>query len=76
MATITLSTNQNDRIICPLRGEISVEWCLGCPRRVSVDYLGHQTVIVCDPGIAPERYRDPHGAAAGWLQDVPEIDGI
>ena len=54
-------------LVCPLRGEIDVQWCLGCPRRLRVSYEGDRTVIVCDPGSGP-----PHDRQAGALRDVPE----
>jgi len=56
---VTLSTDQSGRVVCPRRGVIDLDWCLGCPRRVSVEHVGSQTVIVCDPGIPPERYQRP-----------------
>jgi hypothetical protein len=56
---VTLSVDQSERVVCPRRGGIDLEWCLGCPRRVSVEHVGTQTVIVCDPGIPPERYQHP-----------------
>jgi hypothetical protein len=59
VTTVTLSTDQSERVVCPRRGSIDLEWCLGCPRRVSVEHVGDQTVIVCDPGIPAERYQRP-----------------
>jgi len=59
VTTVTLSTDQSERVVCPRRGSIDLEWCLGCPRRVSVEHVGNQTVIVCDPGIPAARYQQP-----------------
>lgn len=70
MTIVTLSPNE--RIACPVRGEVDVEWCSGCPRRVSIDRAGNQTVIVCDQGILPRRYHQAR-TGAGPLRDVPDI---
>lgn len=44
---------------CPRRGEISAEWCQGCPDRVSIDRDGDRLVVVCAV--------DPDAALAGGL---------
>ena len=40
----------NDLVACPRQGELHVEYCLGCPRRISVEQNGCRTVVVCEPG--------------------------
>jgi hypothetical protein len=64
---ITLHEDSDGFLVCPRRGEIDVQWCLGCPRRLRVDYEDGRAVVVCDPG--SER---PHARDAGPLRDVPE----
>jgi hypothetical protein len=54
-------------LLCPRRGEIDVQWCLGCPRRVRVSHRDGRTVVACEPG--SER---SHDHQAGPLRDVPE----
>ena len=49
MDTLQLETDGNF-IDCPRQGELHVEYCMGCPRRVRVDQEGDRTVVVCDPG--------------------------
>jgi hypothetical protein len=63
-----LVVNDEERVKCPRRGEIDVEWCLGCPRRLGVEEVGHRTTIVCDPGTEDRSSHDP-----GPLRDVPDI---
>ena len=63
-----LIVDSNERVDCPRRGEIDVEWCLGCPRRIKDENDGNQRVIVCSPGIEKRSSHDP-----GPLRDVPEI---
>ena len=63
-----LNTNSEDRVKCPRRGEIDVEWCFGCPRRVDVERDGDRVVIVCDPGTDDRSSHDP-----GPLRDLPDI---
>lgn len=62
----------SERIVCPHRGEIDVEWCLGCPRRVSVEHAGSQTMIVCDADGSPRSYHEAF-IATGPFRDVPDI---
>jgi hypothetical protein len=64
---IELHEDHEGYLVCPRRGEIDVQWCLGCPRRLRVTYEGDRAVIVCDPGSGPI-----HDVAAGPLRDVPE----
>jgi hypothetical protein len=64
---IELHEDDEGYLNCPARGEIDVQWCLGCPRRLRVTYEGDRTVIVCDPGSEP-----PHDRQADPLRDVPE----
>lgn len=49
MDAVRLETNDN-YIECPRQGELHVEYCMGCPRRISVDQTDHRTVVVCEPG--------------------------
>jgi hypothetical protein len=37
-------------IECPRRGALHVEYCMGCPLRVSVEQTDNRTVVVCEPG--------------------------
>jgi hypothetical protein len=49
MDAIRLETNDN-LIECPRQGQLHVEYCLGCPRRISVDQTKSRTVVICEPG--------------------------
>jgi hypothetical protein len=40
----------NNLIECPRQGEIHVEYCMGCPRRLTVEEHGARTIVVCEPG--------------------------
>jgi hypothetical protein len=35
---------------CPRQGDLHVEYCMGCPRRISVDQAEGRTIVVCKPG--------------------------
>lgn len=53
---VRLTTDSQGFVECPRRGEISAEWCEGCPRRVHLE--GSATApdaVVCVPGtdVAP-----------------------
>jgi hypothetical protein len=63
-----LTANSDDRVNCARRGEIDVEWCLGCPRRIETESDGDRVGIVCDPGTDDRRSHDP-----GPLRDLPDI---
>jgi len=67
MGVVELHEDGDGYLMCPRRGEIDVQWCLGCPRRIRVSYEGGRAVVVCDPGSDP-----PHDRQAGPLRDVPE----
>jgi hypothetical protein len=49
MNTARLETDDNF-VQCPRQGEIHVEYCMGCPRRISVEQTGDRTVVICEPG--------------------------
>jgi hypothetical protein len=49
MDAIRLETTDNF-VQCPRQGEIHVEYCLGCPRRISVEQTDEHTTVVCEPG--------------------------
>ena len=49
MDAVRLETHDN-LIDCPRQGELHVEYCMGCPRRISVDQTRGRAVVVCDPG--------------------------
>lgn len=68
MTTERLVVNSDERVDCPRRGEIDVEWCFGCPRRVNVQRRRNKTTIVCEPGTGYWYSHDP-----GPLRDVPDI---
>lgn len=68
MTIVRLPTNCEDRVNCPRRGEIDVEWCLGCPRRIETERDGNRAVIVCDPATDDRFSHDP-----GPLRDLPDI---
>jgi len=63
-----LLVNSEDRVNCPRRGEIDVEWCMGCPLRVGVERDGNREAIICDPGTDDRSSHDP-----GPLRDLPDI---
>ncbi|MEO5840437.1 MAG: hypothetical protein ABIQ73_12105 [Acidimicrobiales bacterium] len=37
-------------IECPRQGAIHVEYCMGCPRCLTVEEREGQTIVVCEPG--------------------------
>lgn len=49
MDTTRLETH-NAFVECPRQGPLHVEYCMGCPRRISVDQRDDTTVVVCEPG--------------------------
>jgi hypothetical protein len=65
-----LHADADGYVMCPHRGEISGEWCEGCPDRLSIDGHGDRVVVVCEVG-------PPHGLTGGErlspLHDVPEL---
>jgi hypothetical protein len=63
---IELIEDQDGLVACPRRGEIDVQWCLGCPRRLVISYDYDRAVVRCDPGPG---HHDRHADA---LRDVPE----
>ena len=40
----------NNFIECPRQGAIHVEYCMGCPRRLTVEEREGRTIVVCEPG--------------------------
>jgi hypothetical protein len=67
MATIELHEDEDGYLYCPRRGEIDVQWCLGCSRRMKVTYENGRAVVVCDPAT-----HVVHEQAGGPLAEVPE----
>lgn len=41
---------QHGLIKCPRQGDMHVEYCMGCPRRINVSHDEHRTIVICDPG--------------------------
>ena len=39
-----------DFLECPRQGTLHVEYCMGCPRRISVEQVDSRTVVICEPG--------------------------
>lgn len=68
MEPTRLHANTDGYVLCPRRGEVSVEWCEGCPYRVRIEQRGDSVVVVCEAG--PGALFD---AWAGPLRDVPEL---
>jgi hypothetical protein len=68
MGAVTLHEGADGYLCCPRRGDIDVQWCLGCPRVLRVVYEGERAVVVCDPGS-----RSAAVPGAGPLRDLPEI---
>jgi hypothetical protein len=64
---IELHEDDDGYLVCPRRGEIDVQWCFGCPRRLRISFEGERAVVVCDPGEARG-----HSREAGPLRDVPD----
>jgi hypothetical protein len=58
-------------VLCPRRGPIEVDWCLGCPRRTGIERVGDKRVIECDPGLSLGEY--PWADSGSPLRDVPDI---
>ena len=46
---IQLEAHDN-MVECPRQGDIHVEYCMGCPRRLDVTGDKHRTIVICDPG--------------------------
>ena len=65
-----LVSDADGYVQCPHRGQISAEWCEGCPDMVSIDEDGAGIVVVCVGG-------PPHGRAemgtASPLREVPDL---
>ena len=40
----------NNFVECPRQGQFHVEYCMGCPRRISVEEGERCTVVICEPG--------------------------
>ncbi|MCU1346296.1 MAG: hypothetical protein JWL70_2562 [Acidimicrobiia bacterium] len=68
MGIIELHEDTDGYLVCPNRGQISAQWCVGCDRRLRVSYEGERTVVMCDPG-PPE---SEHSRSPGPLRDVPD----
>ncbi len=68
MARTELPGNSDGYVLCPLRGEVSAEWCEGCPFRMTVDRSGDRPVVVCDPSPGPA-----HPMWWSPLRDLPDI---
>ena len=67
MAVVELHEDNDGYLYCPQRGEIDVQWCLGCPGRIKITYKDRRAVVVCDP--ATDK---PHRRDRGPLADVPD----
>ena len=48
MDPIRLETDGNF-IECPRHGELHVEYCMGCQRRISIEQTDNRTVVICEP---------------------------
>lgn len=57
-------------VLCPHRGEVSVEWCEGCPDQVSIEGDRGRVVVVCEVGPPYGPTGDEHLSP---LRDVPEL---
>jgi hypothetical protein len=57
-------------VVCPRRGDISVEWCEGCPHRLSIQSHGGRIVVVCAAGPQSRRVGD---VSSSLLRDVPDL---
>jgi len=65
-----LHVDADGYLACPRRGDISVEWCEGCPHRRSIAGNGERTVVVCVAD--PEEVTALDGRSSP-LCDVPDI---
>lgn len=43
-----LHADMDGYVLCPRRGEISGEWCEGCPDLVNIERSGGRVVVMCD----------------------------
>lgn len=64
-----LHADPDGYIACPQRGQISAEWCEGCPYRFSVDSVGNRIVVEC--AAAPQI--GAAGTTSSALRDVPDL---
>ena len=65
--SIELHGNADGYVLCPLRGEISVDRCEGCPYRASVHRSGLRAVVTCNPADSSDLLRH-----LSWSSAVPE----
>lgn len=68
MTETELHANDDGFVLCPRRGEISAEWCEGCPFMTRIEHHGDRKVIVCEPG---EVSADEVWTAG--MRDVPDL---
>ena len=69
--TTRLTTDIAGYLACPRRGDISVDWCSGCPVRVDItDTPDGVVIVLCDS----EPSRGPgHSGSASPLRDLPAL---
>jgi len=68
MTGTELYLDDDGYVSCPRRGDISAEWCEGCPFLTRIERSGGRVVVVCDPG--------PRAADLTWssgMRDVPDL---
>lgn len=68
MTETLLPANDDGYVLCPRRGEISVEWCEGCPFLTRTEQHGDRMVVVCEPG---DVSADEVWTSA--MRDVPDL---
>lgn len=66
--TTELRTDADGFVLCPRRGRIDVEWCLGCPHTTAYAFEGDDVLITCEP---PECAGPTDEAAQ--LRQVPDL---
>lgn len=64
-----LHADPDGYLACPRRGQISAEWCEGCPYRLSVDSVGDRIVVEC----AAAQQVGVAGTTSSALRDVPDL---
>lgn len=70
MPKMEIRADDDGYVVCPRRGEISVEWCAGCPFRLHIDDGGDRVVVTCGA--------EPLAGVGSWpsvLRDVPDMWG-
>ncbi len=53
MSETELHGNTDGYVLCPLRGEVPVRCCAGCPNLLRLDDRGERAVVLCTAELVP-----------------------